>query len=312
MAEKTPLLDQLRVGKKQVNEILRPVVEEWLVKYGYRLDKYDDSDWAVLKDLITKGARRDRRVFSPSGATLCRRRQVIDKHRDFKPLPNRDPGLIRIFDDGKWRHLRWQMLFFKMGIVESMEQFQTFGKFDYGGSYDVIARLKINGKKCRVLIDIKGTNAASFNNIKFLNVPTYSHRVQVSIYMHLNNIDFAIIWYENKNTQEICEIVIRKDEVYEKIIKKFTRRQQYMRRYVEMDVFPKEECDVKIRDNKFASCPQRNNCLCLPVYLIDDEEIIKVGEPRRQSEQSKFAQRNELPLKKLKGFRGARKVHSKI
>ena len=313
MPARTPLLDQLRTGKKQSDAILQPVVDKWLVEHGDTLSAYDESDWSALRDLMTRGPRRRRRVFSPSAATLCRRRLVIDKYRDLRPIPLKDARYSKIFDDGRWRHFRWQMTFFKMGIVESMEIFHTLGDLEYGGSYDVVARLMINGKMRRVLIDIKGVHASKFNGIQFSGKPEESNRVQVCIYMHLNNIKIGILWYENKNTQETCEIVIRRDATYHRIIRRYIRRQKYMRRYVEAGAFPKEECDVSGRSNEFQRCPQRNNCLCLPVQLVlEDGEVVKVGEPRRNSKEKRFLRRNTLPLSELEGFRGARKVHSKI
>ncbi len=310
MAGKTPLLDQLKSDKRKTDDILLPLVEKWLIENGNKLDKYSSDDWSTLRDLMVRGALRNPRVFSPSGATMCRRRQVIDKNKKFKQIPITDPKLLRIFDDGKWRHFRWQMLFYKMGIVESMELFTSLGELDYGGSYDVVVNLKLelNKKIQRVLIDIKGTHASRFNEIRLTHRPIYSNKIQVAIYMYLNDIDIGLLWYENKNTQDICEIVIRRDKYFDRIIKKYVKRQKYMRRYAMRGAFPKEECNVDERDLQFRQCPQRNNCQCLPVNLIQNGALLKVQEPRRINTKKVFVQHNEMKRTKVKGKMGARSV----
>lgn len=310
---RTPLLDQLRGGKKS-DDLLIPVVEDWLVKNANKVDKYNEEEFEVLKDLMIRGAVRNMKMFSPSGATNCRRRQVIDK-MGFKPLLIKDPKLLRIFSDGTWRHLRWQMLFYKMGIAESMEVFASIGgEGSYGGSYDVICNLKmrLKNKTQQVLVDIKGTNASRFNDIKFTGKPIYSNKVQVVIYMYLNDIDVGIIWYENKNTQDLCEVVIRRDKNFDRILSKYLYRQEYMARYVRAGVFPKEECDIDGGDSMFKGCAQRNACRCLPIHLIGrNGRVAKVHEPRRISLEEMFVERNTSPLRKLKGFRIARRTRSR-
>lgn len=310
MAGKTPLLDQLKSDKRKTDDILLPLVEKWLIEHGDGLDKYSEDDWKTLRDLMVRGALRNPKVFSPSGATACRRRQVIDKNKKFKQIPISDPKLRRIFDDGKWRHLRWQMVFYKMGIVESMETFTSLGELDYGGSYDVIVnlKLKLNKKIQRVLIDIKGTNASRFNEIRLTHRPILGNKVQLIIYMYLNDIDIGLLWYENKNTQDICEIVVRRDKFFYRILKQYIIRQKYMRKYVKRGAFPKEECDVDERDTQFRQCSQRNNCRCLPVHLIQNGELLKIQEPRRINEQKEFVQHNKMKRTKVRGEKGARSI----
>ena len=314
MPRSTPLLDELKTGKRKTKGILLPLVDKWLSENPHRLDQWTKDDWETLKDLVMRGARRDSSVFSPSAATSCQRRQVIDKFSQFPQIPITEPRVLKFFDDGRWRHLRWQMVFYKMGIVESMEIFQSEGKLGYGGSYDVMVKMRLPSKKKtrRVVIDIKGTHASSANNIKFTGTPLYSNRVQLVIYMHLNNVDVGILWYENKNNQDIVEVVVERDKKFYKILKKYLRRQEYMKRYVRDKVFPREECDVDERGSEYQRCPQRRNCVCLPVHFVQaNGEVVKTHEPRRKSAEKRFRRRNTLPLKKLKGSRGVRALLSK-
>ena len=311
---RTPLLDQIRATevekKKGAPSILKPLVNEWLAENPDSDGKWTETDFEVLKDLIVRGATRDHKVFSPSGATRCTRLQIIDKHPEFKPTPLTDVKSISIFMDGNWRHLKWQMVFHKMGIAESFEIFKKLGDLDYGGSYDVVVWLnmkKLGGnkleKKMKVIVDIKGANDHAYHEVRKTRKAKKAHWVQVQIYMMLHGIQFAILWYENKNTQDITEIVVEADPEF---WKKVQRRSKRMRHFVNLGGFPAEECDVEGRGYEFQQCPQRKACLRLPVHVIENGQLRKVSEPRVRSRKPKYAQWNSLPLRRLKNHQRVR------
>ncbi len=306
----TPILDSLK-RSKQSKTVLVQQVEDWISENEPRLNRFNEDDWTVLKQLVVGSITRDPEVFSPSGATHCRREQVLNKIPEFKTVQKYNARQILFFDDGNWRHLRWQMLFYKMGIVESMELFKRRGKLDWGGTTDVItlAKIRIKGKLRRVVIDIKGANASKWNHIRDTGRADWGHWVQIQIYLLLHGIKYAILWYENKNTNAIHEVVIKADK---KFHRKSLSRSMYMRRYVEAEAFPPEECDVgNTKDKKFRNCRQNRNCPCLPVHYINPKtgEKRKVAEPRKT--RKRFKRHNTLPLRTLSGRRGARTRLSK-
>lgn len=307
MVVAVPLLQQLKRDKKSsIKEILRPHVDEWLNEHSSRLDVYTEEDFEFLKRLTVVGTTRDAQVFSPSGATSCQRFQVINKTPSFKRAENINPALIKIFDDGKWRHLKWQMLFWKMGIVDDAETFKSNGPLTYGGSFDLILSLPWIKEKglSQIILDIKGINASGFNYIKMTGKPKFAHKLQVIIYMYLHGIRRAVIWYENKNTQEICEVVVDYDE---RLLEIALRRQKTMESYVGNVAFPKEECDVgDSKDSMFRQCPQRLNCPRLPIHFIKENgKVVKTHEPR--IEDKDFSKYNKLKLAKTSGKMNERK-----
>lgn len=316
---RTPLLDQIRATEIEEKRghplILKELVTSWLAANPDSSDKFTEEDFEILKDLIVRGTTRDGNVFSPSGATRCTRLQIIDKHPEFKADPLTDAKLISIFMDGNWRHLKWQMVFHKMGIAESFEIFKKIGPLDYGGSYDVVVWLNLSkitenkeDEKAKVIVDIKGINDRGFHEIYKSRKAKRAHWVQVQIYMMLHNIQFAIVWYENKNTQEIVEILVEAD--YE-FWKKVRRRSKRMRHFLELGGFPAEECDVAGKSSEFYSCPQRKACQRLPVHVIENNQLRKISEPRIKSKKSKYEQWNRLPLRRLKDPLKVLKKHSK-
>ena len=303
----TPIIDFLKRSKKNKGKLLT-MVEEWLVENSNEINKYTTEDYDLLQHLILEGAKRDPSVFSPSGATACRRAQVINKSFNLTRQET-DPKLMRIFDDGFWRHIRWQILFNKMGILQSAETFVKLGTYDYGGSTDVVLNIPYEDGDRLTILDIKGANASRWNEINRSNKPMFPHYVQVQIYMYINKIDHGILWYENKNTNEVCEIILTKDKEFQKSAK---RRQRYMHRYIDYNAFPKEECSVgDDKDRQYVDCRFKSVCQRLPVHLIESGKVLKIGEPRNPTKDPNFLRHNKLPLVKLRGSKPSlRKVGS--
>lgn len=288
----TPLLDGLKKEKKRKTILVGRIIE-WLKTDGYKLDKFSKADWDFLQQLILVGTTRNRNVFSPSGATNCARRQVIDKHSNLVSLDYIDPHLQLVFDDGRWRHLRLQMMLWKMGIVKSAEEFRTLGELEYGGSTDVVVELVVRGQKTLVIVDFKGSHASQWNQIATTGKALPKHVLQVAIYCYLHpDVTQGLILYDNKNTQDLFEILVKPSP---KLIARAVKRQKYMKRYVEHKAFPQEECNVgDSSDRRYTGCPQRLNCVRLPVHLIRKGQVLEVAKPRKSSEESTFVSLNQL------------------
>ena len=253
---KYKFLSYLKDIEKRPGVLKRPVYD-WLLEHERELDTHDDASWEVLRGLIA-GAKRSDKVFSPSGATRCMRSQVIKK-LGHEELPIGDPHTLNIFEDGKWRHVKWQMIFWRMGIVESMERFVSGGRLNYGGSTDAILRIPEHG---RTVVDIKGANDTRWNEINGTGVPIPAHVVQVNIYMKLNKANLGLLWYENKNTNEVCEVQVTPDAA---LLKEYRTRQRFMKRHVKAGTYPPYECTLKDTDRQFRQCPSRLICPKIPV-----------------------------------------------
>lgn len=266
---------------KQEKSLLKGIVLDWITENTYRLEHYTEEDFSILHQLMVVGTTRDRRVFSPSGFTACQRKQVIDKIDGMRSKIVIDPQLQLIFDDGNWRHLRWQMLFYKMGIVESMEEFKSEGDLELGGSLDIKIVLRIRNKKMRIIVDIKGINASGWQHVSTTGKPPMSHVVQLRTYMMLHGIMTGVLWYEDKNTNRIYEFIIKASDKWEKSIRKRAAR---MKTFAAAQAFPRYECRVlDPKDRMFATCSQAANCVLLPVHQIVNGKIIKIADPIRKT-----------------------------
>jgi len=291
--------------------ILKSKVFDYLVENADTLDQHSDEDLRFLTALMSRGTERNAEVFSPSGATNCKREQIITKS-GFGKAKITDPHLLNIFEDGKWRHLRWQYIFYRMGILHAVEVFTTLGNGHYGGTPDSIVEL-VNDPYAYLKylletlygVEIKGANASVWIEVNRSGKPLNHHMVQAQVYMAINNIGKWIFWYENKNTNEICEIVVDYDP---KIAAHYLKRRNYMNKFLRLKGFPKEECNVMSKERKYTQCPQRRACPRLPVHVVIDGKLTKIGEPRKSD--PTFASWNTLPLVKLEGLKGERVTQS--
>jgi hypothetical protein len=233
------------------------------------------------------------------------RHQVISKNPELPQVSTRDSQTQLIFDDGNWRHLKWQMLFYKMGIVDSVETFKQMGHLQYGGSTDLVIMEGVltlpDGYNGRVIIDVKGANRFAFKGIQESLKPPLEYEIQIQVYMMLHDIPWAIIWFENKDDQSVAEVLVKADPKLQKFMMK---RMNYMRRFVLEDAFPKEECRVDNSDRTFRRCPSRVSCPKLPIHVVKGGEILKSHKPRIKDPD--YQQYDVLPLKKFKGKLGER------
>ena len=158
---------------------------------------------------------RDRSgTFSASSAGSCERAQVFGYLGAEAPSP--DPQLAAIFDDGKWRHLRWQALLLQAGILIDIEVPITWGRKLQRGTMDGLGVVPTdhNVKEWRGKefgFELKGVNAFQFDKLKAAG-PMEKHLNQVARYFLVSGLELFSIVYENKSTQEPFEWVVSRND----------------------------------------------------------------------------------------------------
>lgn len=205
-------LNKMIRSAKQYNDLIaKPIIEDWLLRHG------DDPfpDWVnqeLLKVMSTKP--RDRSgSFSGSAAGTCLRMQELG----FAGLQGGaiDPQLQNIFNDGKWRHLRWQGMLLTTGLATDIEYLVRWREHLSRGSVDARGvvrddhpRVPWRGKE--VGYEAKGWSTFQFQKLKAEGIP-YKHNKQIHHYFVLGCFDLFSYIAEDKTTQEIHEIVIEPD-----------------------------------------------------------------------------------------------------
>lgn len=199
-------------------KIVTPRYREWLRKHVD--DPYPDDVVKLIQKEMTKVQRDRRGSFSGSSAGSCLRAQEFGFLGVFPPIeaqPSTD--LLAIFDDGRWRHLRWQANLLSARILDRIEVSLSWpaklseGSMDGAGTVrDDHPNRRWRGKEFG--IELKGVNGFQFSRIiKSRNPqPTDKHLEQVDRYLLASGFDLFVVLYECKLTQQTYEWVIERDE----------------------------------------------------------------------------------------------------
>ena len=196
----------------------------------------------IMLEKKAKAAERPRKkVVRPSEIGYCERKivlSILNIHKDPPPKPR----VLRILDNGHKVHNRYLRHY--LDRMESITVLNVEDNFKdeahwLKGSPDAV--IENNETKVKYVFELKSCKAKDFSA---LQKPMEIHEAQVRIYMYLTKIDQAIVFYENKNTQETKEFLIKADEVKTKaLLDKCNRIIQYVENYNPEEPKLPEVCD---------------------------------------------------------------------
>lgn len=177
-----------------------------------KVDKY------LVERAIEEDKEYEKTAFSPTDAYQCPRKIFYRWHKYDKI--NTDARSCRVFSLGDAIHERWQKLLNDMGIqlkdeVRIEDYYKGMPIHGYVDSICIIDNQPY-------IVEFKSNKEwlYKYNNkeVDYLQEPKKEHVGQVQLYMHFTGIHNAIILYENKNTSEIREFIIKYDETEAKNI----------------------------------------------------------------------------------------------
>lgn len=195
---------------EDANKIVTPRLQKWLLKHG---DEGIPQDVAnLVYQQMTAQPRYRGESFSSSSAGMCLRKQVLMYLN--MPQGNIDPQLQNIFNDGKWRHMRWQAMLLSAKILDRMEYSLPWPDKRSVGTMDGLGivpddhpRVDWRGKTFG--FELKGVSTFQYGTYaKKGAVPKRDHLNQVSRYFLSSGVDLFVIIYEDKTTQAWTEWVI--------------------------------------------------------------------------------------------------------
>lgn len=247
---------------------LRPLIEEYLLKRDispHRLRKYEI-------DMVPRHRPPGR--LSPSSMCGCQR-QAIFKFVGVKGKHRLDPEMELIFDDGNWRHHRWQATMLDMqevlganrfAVVSIEEQVSTPDEY-VEGWLDIM--ICIDNKDYYV-IDFKGTNNNGFSRIAAANAPHPKHVIQLVTYCQHSGVKRGWIMYENKDNQSLLVFPVKANMKTVSKIKKWCRA---VVEYMSNKTLPPKDEECKVGNFMFDKCPWNHLCYG---RLTDDQLQRKV------------------------------------
>lgn len=196
---------------KNENLIVTRPINDWLLKHGDDAFSDEVADW-VADQLRTQPRVREG-SFSGASAGQCKRRQELAFAGAGEVVI--DNQLRNIFNDGKWRHLRWQAMLLETGTITHAE-YPVFWRDQYSrGTLDARGVVPTTHSKPRwhgleFGFELKGVSTFQYSNLA-KNGPLPKHYKQVHHYFVLGNLDLFSIVYEDKTTQAWVEWVIEPD-----------------------------------------------------------------------------------------------------
>jgi len=195
-----------------VDTIVTRPINEWLLKHG------DDAHSPSVVDYIAAQIGTPPRIrsgsFSGAAAGMCLRRQELAYAGVGGDVI--DPQLRNIFNDGKWRHLRWQAMLLETGIITDPEYLVKWPEMLSRGSVDARGEVPMDhprqdwrGKEFG--LELKGVSTFQFGEMS-RSGPKPEHARQIHHYFVLGGFDLFSYVIEDKTTQNFAEHVIVPDK----------------------------------------------------------------------------------------------------
>lgn len=251
--------------KKSEEDPLRPLLDAYFMRREASEARLD-SVTLPIRSRPRPGGR-----LSPSALGGCQRAAVF-QFVGIKGRKHIDPDSEAIFDDGNWRHHRWQTLFKDMEVVLGRQIFRlleieksvSIPDLYVAGSLDATIWIKNYG---RLVVDIKGINDAGYNRITINDEPLPKHVVQLITYEQARGVHRGMLLYENKNNQQVRTFLVHSTPEHWEEIRKWA---DFVIRSMERRRLPNKDVECQAGNFLFEKCPYSSLC-----YGQKDHEEIR-------------------------------------
>lgn len=241
-----------QVNRNYDDLLVTPLYDEYLVK-NPEIDSNPAIFEKVMRQLLTPPRDR-RRSFSASQAGNCLRRQEL-AFLGAKRNPIADPRGARIFQNGTFVHLRWQVGVLSAKIVHGIEVTVTNRTGLWRATLDGIGvGRRGRWEKEKFGWEHKGRMSFAFSWQEKKNTPDEKTRKQVAVQMYLTGYDIFSVTNENKDTQDHGEFLIeRNDEEVGEARKEFQELSTAIERGRLHPMLP--ECIKRNSTGEYYKCP---------------------------------------------------------
>lgn len=188
---------------------------------------FSEELWLVksMEEALGGPQRKSRAgVFYPSMLGSYCLRLLYLAYNGLLPERTIDDNLQRIFDNGSFLEERMETYFNKMGILLEREVEAKSDTPPMSGRADFILKHKDYD---RVALELKSINDKGFEALK--TRPKREHTIQLQIYLHILQLPYGIVLYENKNNQKLKAFGMLPDEgIWNQIVGKCTEVMQML------------------------------------------------------------------------------------
>ena len=207
-----------------------------------------EAERDALVQILTRPQRVRTGSFSASSAGTCLRRRQFE----YFGLKKAKPGTrsMNIFANGDYVHLRIQVAGLTGGWLRQAEVSVEVPEIMLKGTMD--GELTWDS-----ILEAKSINSNGFRSVASFGAKS-EHIYQTHAYMLASNLDSAHILYENKDTQEMKEFRVERDEkVIDLVREEFQKLTDATKEKVLLPMLP--QC-VKKEGNDYRWCPFAKQC----------------------------------------------------
>lgn len=233
--------------------LVTPKIEDFLMRHPDGVI-WDDEAHEIFRGLVKKtfGSNSQRQGrFGASGRGKCHRAQIWK----FIGMPERviiDPQTLNLFNDGKWRHMRWQMMLLQAGVATHVEHpLPRLDKYRLTSSTDAL------NADDKWLFELKGDRRLTRLLDKEGGVDE-NHNLQIQTMLLMTGWDTCVYLVEDKSTQEWREIVIHRDPV---VIKQVKQELEELNDHVESHTIPEPLPACQAKEGPYRTCPFAKPCI---------------------------------------------------
>jgi len=239
------LKQHIKIAKR--NTRITPRLHGWLNRNdGVKIENKATAE-RVLE--ILAPSEHDRSgVFHPSQLYQCKRRQVFEYY-GLETKKTYNPTLQNLFNDGHFRHLRWQVMLLNAGILTDVEVKVQWPKYRLAGSMD-----GVNDDE-GWMFELKGTS--QYKSVLDRGAMP-AHIKQVNAYLAASGLESAVIVYECKSSQQWTEIEVHRDQ---EIVDEIESILQDLNRAIDTGELPEVQDECQNQTGEFVKCPHASVCL---------------------------------------------------
>lgn len=235
----------------KLGQALKVAKGDWYIVPRYNTWVSSHRDVEKERDVLVQIMTRPKRVrtgtFSASGAGQCLRRRQLAYLGYPQLKPN--PQTMNIFANGDYMHLRHQVAGLMEGYLTGAEVSVSNEEYGLTGTMDGV--LDDDG-----IFEGKSINDRGFTEVNMYGVKT-EHREQVHSYFIASGKSHARVLYENKNTQELKEFLVERDE---RVIAKVVGDLEFLRDATEAKALLPMQGECVEGKGAYRSCPFRDVC----------------------------------------------------
>ena len=229
--------------------VVSPRHDKWMEQNSNPTYTQEALDFG-REQLALQAKPRDRRgTYSASSLNTCKRKQQFT----FIGLPELayNAKTAGIFQNGTFMHIRWQMAGLTEGWMARAEVPVPKNDLGLSGTIDGISDESD-------VIELKSIHTNGFSNVATFGAKE-DHIYQAGTYVACTDAERAIFIYEDKNTQEYKEIVLKRSELP---IAEITENAQRLWDATDKRKLHEPLSSCEDREGwRYTGCPFRAQCL---------------------------------------------------